>query len=215
MNLNLTVTKQPTLEHNNIPCLQLDILKLFDQSRSVAGDILDFSSLLGSGEKIPKLRNEMNSCRVTEHYHLIATGDYKNTFPPLPCQGDSGERMSRFKDVTGKWRNNERQAVLDFFDCRLKHYVDTVLGRGGISTLAILLGVSTTTVSQWVHGITMPPSDKQYHIAQILGIQPSEIWIYRKDLFPVATEVVRQQKKLNTLMAQYKNQLQEFVEENS
>lgn len=121
------------------------------------------------------------------------------------------DSMSKFKDMNGKWRNNERQAVLEFFECRLKEYTEQKLGRGGAKMLAVLLGVSTSTVQQWIHFESMPPSDKQCHIAHILGVPRSEIWVYRKELFPIAAEIIREQKKLYRLMHTYQDQLQSIL----
>lgn len=120
-----------------------------------------------------------------------------------------GDTMSRFKDIHDKWRNNERAEVLKAFDCHLKDYVERTLGRGGIHTLALLLGVHDSTANQWVHGEAMPPSDKQCFIAKVLGIPRGNIWEYKADTHPACAEIIKLEKRLNKMKQLYREQLRE------
>ncbi len=96
---------------------------------------------------------------------------------PLPLINRKGADMSCFKDGD-KWRWNEPSKTIQYFKCRLKEYVK----RSGlnVSELARLLNKSIPSVSGWINGQSIPPSDIQEMIAQIVGAKSrAEIWIYK------------------------------------
>ena len=104
-----------------------------------------------------------------------------DSVPPLLWHNQQGAGMSCFKEGE-KWRWNEPQKTIQYFKCRLREYVK----RNGLNTseLAELLNKSIPSVSGWINGQSIPPSDIQEMIAQIVGAKSrAEIWIYKgKDI---------------------------------
>ena len=97
--------------------------------------------------------------------------------PPLLWLKQQGADMSCFKEGE-KWRWNEPSKTIQYFKCRLKEYIK----RNGLNTseLAVLLNKSNPSVSAWINGQSIPPSDIQEMIAQIVGAKSrAEIWIYK------------------------------------
>jgi transcriptional regulator with XRE-family HTH domain len=135
------------------------------------------SSLSGVEEEISASLAHKNNKTITG----AGVTDVINLFslvsaPPLPYL-NKGAEMSCFKEGE-KWRWNEPQKTIQYFKCRLRNYVE----RNGlkISELAELLNKSIPSVSSWINGQSIPPSDIQEMIAQIVGAKSrAEIWIYK------------------------------------
>lgn len=86
--------------------------------------------------------------------------------------------MSVFKQGE-HWRRNEKDEVVEYFVCDLKQRL--VNHKWLTETkLAMLLGKSRVTVSDWVNSIHIPPSDIQEMIAFMLGAKDrAEIWKFK------------------------------------
>ena len=97
--------------------------------------------------------------------------------PPLPrCV--KGIIMSMMKDGQ-RWRWNEPSRVVEFFHCKLKALLQSRPDLN-ITILAEMLGKTPASVSNWVNGLSVPPSDIQELIAQIFGCENrAEIWQWK------------------------------------
>jgi len=140
------------------------------------------SSLLGAEEKIwMPIVYQKTITKTRAGDTDIANLFLLNSAPPLLWLNNKGADMTCFKEGE-KWRWNEPQKTIQYFKCRLKEYVK----RNGLnaSELAQLLNKSIPSVSGWINGQSIPPSDIQEMIAQIVGAKSrAEIWIYKgKDI---------------------------------
>jgi transcriptional regulator with XRE-family HTH domain len=86
--------------------------------------------------------------------------------------------MSVFKEGE-HWRQNERDQVVKYFTCNLKERLTNHAWLNE-TKLALVMGKSKVTISDWVSGYRMPPSDEQEIIASLLGAKNrAEIWQFK------------------------------------
>ncbi|HEC88446.1 MAG TPA: XRE family transcriptional regulator [Thermoplasmata archaeon] len=127
--------------------------------------------------------------------------------PSLPGVMKGGQNMGTFKQGN-RWRWNEPSRVKKFFKCNLKSILET---KPGLTTtkLARLLNKSVTTVSNWINGYEIPPSDIQEMIAMIVGAKNrAEIWQWKgKNL----TRYLLKMHRLNEELQNMENLIQQEI----